>query len=264
MTVSETAPPPASGLGSNSNYILSSDCNPILDLFVTINVTQDIVCESSSPAVDGYSAPGFGFQLNAFSPDGETAAWQQYVIALFGSELTGDAKVHPISWVEGTKMAKEFEQRIQFGASEKLDVVRVSDVGVRNACQLVFRPPGADDLDAFPVGKTPRVIARGSTAPVGLTVICSCNIGWQGTTTQTRQLLLKVVHCLPLLDAQILRVDDPRRVAVEATRGGEQRGVRLQSEWRRNPWIRPRLPGRDQRDAHPKRLSKLGLRDPPV
>jgi hypothetical protein len=97
MTVPATAPPPASGLGSNSNYILSSDCNPILDLFVTINVTQDIVCESSSPAVDGYSAPGFGFQLNAFSPDGETAAWQQYVICHSLGVLTGVVDNWPLA-----------------------------------------------------------------------------------------------------------------------------------------------------------------------
>ncbi len=73
-------PAPASALGSNSNYILYNNCNPLIGLSVTIDVTQDIVCQSASG-----STVGFGFQLNAYSPKNETSAWQQYVIALFGN-----------------------------------------------------------------------------------------------------------------------------------------------------------------------------------
>ncbi len=60
-------PNPASGLGSNSNYILFSGCKPLNGLSVTICVTQDIVCKSASG-----STSGFGFQLNAYSPKGVT------------------------------------------------------------------------------------------------------------------------------------------------------------------------------------------------
>jgi hypothetical protein len=85
-------PTPSSGLGSNSNYILYSDCNPLINLSITINVTQDIVCESASGSIIG-----FGFQLNAYSPPSEMSAWQQYVIACFGSELIGAVDNWPIS-----------------------------------------------------------------------------------------------------------------------------------------------------------------------
>ena len=83
---------PQSGLGSNSNYILYNNCNPILDLTVTIDVTQDIVCQSASG-----STKGFGFQLNAYSPKNELSAWQQYVVALFGSEVIGAVDNWPLS-----------------------------------------------------------------------------------------------------------------------------------------------------------------------
>jgi hypothetical protein len=84
--------PPAAGLGSNSNYILFNNCNPVLGLEITINVTQDIVCQSASGPTSG-----FGFQLNCYSPKNETSAWQQYVVALFSSELIGAVDNWPIS-----------------------------------------------------------------------------------------------------------------------------------------------------------------------
>ncbi len=83
---------PGSGLGSNSNYILFNGCNPITGLTVTINVTQDIVAKSSSG-----STKGFGFQLNAYSPKKELSAWQQYVMALFGSEVIGAVDNWPVT-----------------------------------------------------------------------------------------------------------------------------------------------------------------------
>jgi hypothetical protein len=84
--------PPAAGLGSNSNYILFNNCNPVLGLEITINVTQDIVCQSASGPTSG-----FGFQLNCYSPKNETSAWQQYVVALFSSELIGAVDNWPVS-----------------------------------------------------------------------------------------------------------------------------------------------------------------------
>src|ERR1700683_614701 len=44
---------------SNVNYFIGGDCVPVLDLSVTIAVTQDIVADF-----------GFSFQLNAYSPQG--------------------------------------------------------------------------------------------------------------------------------------------------------------------------------------------------
>ena len=92
ITQEKPVPAPTAGLGSNSNYILDSSCNSITGLSVTINVTQDIVCQSASGTTKGFS-----FQLNAYSPKNETSAWQQYVIALFGSELNGAVDNWPLT-----------------------------------------------------------------------------------------------------------------------------------------------------------------------
>ena len=83
---------PDSGLGSNSNYILYSDCEALADVTVTINVTDAIVAKSSSG-----STKGFGFQLNAYSPPYQKSAWQQYIIALFGNQLIGAVNNYPVS-----------------------------------------------------------------------------------------------------------------------------------------------------------------------
>jgi hypothetical protein len=61
--------PPSSGLGSNSNYFLSAGGEPIIDLEVTIDITEELT-----------SNIGYGFQLNAYSPAGKYSAWQQYVL----------------------------------------------------------------------------------------------------------------------------------------------------------------------------------------
>jgi hypothetical protein len=76
------------GLTSNSNYILNSvvgaSCNPVVGLSVTIDITKTIKLKSNSG-----SDKGFSFQLNAYSMDGFTCGYQQYVIALKDSELYG-------------------------------------------------------------------------------------------------------------------------------------------------------------------------------
>jgi hypothetical protein len=68
-------PPRRGGLKGNSNYFLHSDCKPVMDLSVTIKVTQDIVADF-----------GLSFQLNAHSPPGANCVWQQYCI---GFETNG-------------------------------------------------------------------------------------------------------------------------------------------------------------------------------
>src|SRR5271156_783359 len=99
----QPAPAPAAGLGSTSNYILYSDCESLLGVSVTINVTQDIVCESASGSTTGSNIIGFGFQLNAYSPVNAPTAWQQYAVAVWGNELMGcvDNWFPPIHTLDG-------------------------------------------------------------------------------------------------------------------------------------------------------------------
>lgn len=78
--------PPNDGLGSNSNYIITSQsnqCGPITDLIVTINITQDIVLQSSS----GFFNDGYSFQLNCCSPPNFVDAFQQYVFLVWQIDL---------------------------------------------------------------------------------------------------------------------------------------------------------------------------------
>jgi hypothetical protein len=60
---------PAMGLGSNSNYFMTSNCNPMTGVSVTINIDTEIAASN-----------GFGFQLNAYSAKSELDGAQQYVI----------------------------------------------------------------------------------------------------------------------------------------------------------------------------------------
>ena len=80
VTLGRPVPAPNLGLSGQSNYILSSNCNPLIGITVTINVTEDIACSE-----------GFSFQLNAVSPASISAqqfAEQQYVIAFEGNNLS--------------------------------------------------------------------------------------------------------------------------------------------------------------------------------
>jgi hypothetical protein len=87
--VGPPVPPLDIPFGSNVNYILHQGCEPITDLCVTINVAQDIVCQSAS------GPKGFSFQLNCFSVDPNPiysvdlspTLTQQYVIALQVNQL---------------------------------------------------------------------------------------------------------------------------------------------------------------------------------
>ena len=81
---------PASGLGSNSNYLLASGCNYLTDVMIIITVTEDIILKSNSAPVKGQpSAAGFTWQLNCYSPKLETSAWQQYAIGFDGDTVYG-------------------------------------------------------------------------------------------------------------------------------------------------------------------------------
>ena len=62
-------PAPTRGLGSNSNYLIYNDCDPITGLSVTVEVTKDIKTDI-----------GFSIQLNAYSPQDANCVWQQYIM----------------------------------------------------------------------------------------------------------------------------------------------------------------------------------------
>jgi hypothetical protein len=97
------APPPGTGditggLGSDSNYIMyapttSGGCQSLLNVSVTIDVTEPIVFVSAS----GGPTQGFAFQMNCYSPKGKYCAWQQYIIALLNTELTGLINTWPLT-----------------------------------------------------------------------------------------------------------------------------------------------------------------------
>ncbi len=60
-------PPPTGGLGGSSNYLIYGGGNPLLNLTVTVEITEDI-----------YAPFGCSFQLNCdFAPNSNTS-WQQY------------------------------------------------------------------------------------------------------------------------------------------------------------------------------------------
>lgn len=70
-SIVKAVPAPAAGLGSNSNYFLSCNCNPMTGVSVTVNVTEAIT-----------GSDGFGFQVNAYSAKSDYDAAQQYLIFL--------------------------------------------------------------------------------------------------------------------------------------------------------------------------------------
>ncbi len=75
-------PAPNRGLGSNSNYLIYNDCDPITGLSVTVEVTKDIKCDI-----------GFSIQLNGYSPQDANCVWQQYVMEFDTSNGT-PLKIH--------------------------------------------------------------------------------------------------------------------------------------------------------------------------
>jgi hypothetical protein len=94
IVAGQPATVPAQGLEGSTNYWLYSNCDPLVDLSVTVEVSQDIVCvEAENPG--GPPFLGFSFQLNCSSPAGYTTAEEQYVIELAGNQLTGGIEFSP-------------------------------------------------------------------------------------------------------------------------------------------------------------------------
>jgi hypothetical protein len=84
---------PTPGFGSTENYFFNANCQPLIGVTVTINVTQDIVCQ----AVAGGPQMGFGFQLNCYSPKNELSALQQYCLMLWGNTIEGGVDNWPLT-----------------------------------------------------------------------------------------------------------------------------------------------------------------------
>jgi hypothetical protein len=87
---------PSGPLGSNENYILYSNCNPIINAFVVIDVKEDIVCKSVGPppgpcasGSSGGNTFGFSFQMNCYSPKGFASAWQQFAVGFWQNSAGG-------------------------------------------------------------------------------------------------------------------------------------------------------------------------------
>jgi hypothetical protein len=76
--VQAPVPAPGPGLGSNSNYIFYDNGKTLTNVSVTIQITEDLV-----------SSNGFGFQLNAYSPNPteNTCDFQQFGVAVASNAL---------------------------------------------------------------------------------------------------------------------------------------------------------------------------------
>lgn len=89
--------PPPSVLGSNSNFIIESNCNPITGLNIKFTATKDIV-----------SSVGFSEQINAYSQKGALCAYQQYGFLV---DNTGEISVFVDNWpVTGNNLLNYFKQ----------------------------------------------------------------------------------------------------------------------------------------------------------
>ena len=76
--------------GSSNNFALVSgnNCDPLTDVAVMIDITQDIVYTGHGAPMPGASSvTGFTFQLNGFSPAQYLDVAQQYVIGYNGGSL---------------------------------------------------------------------------------------------------------------------------------------------------------------------------------
>ena len=77
-TVVAPAPAPAQRLGSSFDYIFDSNCNNLVGVEVSINITDEVA-----------SSAGFTFQLDAYGAQKEQSGWQQYGFLVDSSEIQG-------------------------------------------------------------------------------------------------------------------------------------------------------------------------------
>jgi hypothetical protein len=107
------------GLGSNVNYVIYGNCGPILNLTVTITVTEPIVI------ADGFA---YTFQLNCYSPQNQKCDYQQYTLAV----VSGG-----ISWSVDNWPAAGGKNLINFGAQLAPITTEIIPVGFTFQISLV-------------------------------------------------------------------------------------------------------------------------------
>jgi hypothetical protein len=87
--------------------VLGSNCNPLADFAVTVEVTEDIVYTGHGKPMPGSdSVTGFSFQLNCFSPNQFKDIAQQYVVGYDGSNLYWQVN----NWKIDPKISNKFER----------------------------------------------------------------------------------------------------------------------------------------------------------
>jgi hypothetical protein len=129
-------------LGS-TNCLLSNNCNPLHNVSVFINVTQDIVCQSNDPAPPPNTfVTGFTFQMNCYSPGEELNAWQQYSIGVQNGQIIGEINNYKADRTqvlrEGLVLAPAPNGTIPAGYSLKISLVNDVDCNIINVSFQVF------------------------------------------------------------------------------------------------------------------------------
>jgi len=124
-SVSTTSP-----FGSGSNFSLSSNCNPLTDVAVSIEITQDVIFTGHGKPVSGNSISGFTFQLNCFSPPQFKDVAQQYVMGCRGGTVFGQVN----NWKVDPKDPNKFDQLI----NDEADLSSVSGHKMSTGWRLVI------------------------------------------------------------------------------------------------------------------------------
>ena len=91
-----TVPPPPAGLGSDSNYVLYSNCDPLVNPYVEMDITQALAASNA-----------WSLQWNPYSAAGQIDSLQQYVTLVDPS--TGDIEGAIDNWpVSGNNIVNDF------------------------------------------------------------------------------------------------------------------------------------------------------------
>jgi hypothetical protein len=164
----KTVPPPSSGLKSAWNYFMYNGCDQLVDVSVTIDVTQDIVWESSSGGSTHGSVQGFSFQLNCYAPTITLvppvySAWQQFVIEVGGGQLVGGInyyqssgaavllnKTNPISW-PSVKIPAGYKIKMTLSNDASDNVTGVTFLVIDNSGKTLLNQWLAPQADIAPI-----------------------------------------------------------------------------------------------------------------
>jgi hypothetical protein len=130
--------PPRHGLGSNSNYLLASDCQNLRGVSVAIEIAEDLV-----------SNIGFGFQLNAYSPKPPShlkppthprpkhprCAWQQYLLT-FKRPVVAKSPAPPWPLFGVAELWREETSGLKNVTNDPVELMSRSDGKLPAGCRL--------------------------------------------------------------------------------------------------------------------------------